>query len=354
VSFFWDSFISRAGGAVQGFFRFIFGGGESEESRWLRIFVLVGVLTVGLAIIAGLSAFFLTLQGEEQTMVPNIREMDIVDAIIDLQQKNLIPQLQVRYSSDPSMKGKVIDQRPAAGSLVKAGKRVAITVSQGAIVDKVENFVGRDIEEVRTHLQTLFATYKPLLRIREPVTYVFNKEPAGTILEQKPEPETNLTGLTDLVLIVSRGPQIPAVKLESYIGSDFRQAVTRLAKSNVPFVFELVEPAAGQTRELVVAQNPAPGTAVEPQTRIELQIAAPAKASANRVFGLFRCSLPAYPVWVDMKFEALSALGERRTIFTMKHPGGPVSIPYSEEPNTTLILSIFEREVYRDTVTADS
>jgi hypothetical protein len=54
-----------------------------------------------------------------------------------------------------------------------------------------------------------------------------------------------------------------------------------------------------------------------------------------------------------MKFEALSALGLRQTVFTMKHPGGPVAIPYSEEPNTTLILSIFDREVYRDTVTAD-
>jgi beta-lactam-binding protein with PASTA domain len=217
----------------------------------------------------------------------------------------------------------------------------------------VENFVGQDIEEVRTRLQTLFATYKPLLRIKEPVTYVFNREPAGTILEQKPEPGTNLSGLTDLVLIVSRGPETPTVKLESYIGSDFRQALARLAKGNVPFVFQVAEPAAGQTREFVVAQNPAPRTEVGPDTRVELQIAAPAKTSANRVFGLFQCSLPSYPVWVDMKFETLSALGERRTVFTMKHPGGPVSIPYSEEPNTTLILSIFDREVYRDTVSAN-
>ncbi|MDR1626160.1 MAG: PASTA domain-containing protein, partial [Spirochaetia bacterium] len=325
-------------GLIAGVFLFIFGGGESEEGRWLRILVLVAALTIGLALIAGLSAFFLTLQGEEQTMVPDVREMDLVDAIIDLQQKNLVPQLQARYSSDPGMKGKIIDQRPAAGSLVKAGKRIAITVSQGAIVDKVENFVGRDIEEVRTHLQTLFATYKPLLRIREPVTYVFNREPAGTILEQKPEPETNLGGLTDLFLIVSRGPETPTVKLESYIGSDFRQALARLAKGNVPFVFQVVEPASGQTRGFVVAQNPAPGAVVGPDTRVELHIAAPAKSARNQVFGLFQCSLPSYPVWVDMKFEALSALGLRQTVFTMKHPGGPVAIPYSEEPNTTLIL----------------
>jgi beta-lactam-binding protein with PASTA domain len=331
-------------------FSFIFGNSENEESRWLRILVLVAVLTISLLVVAGLSAFFLTLQGEEQTIVPDIREMDIVEAIIDLQQKNLVPQLQTRYSSDPLMKGKVIDQRPAAGSMVKAGKRIAITVSQGAIVDKVENFVGQDVEEVRTRLQTLFATYKPLLRIKEPVTYVFHKAPAGTILEQKPEPETELAGLTDLVLVVSRGPETPAVKLENYIGSNFQQALTRLAKGNVPFVFRVTPPAPGQTREFIVKQNPPPGTDVGPDTRLELEIAQPpATTSAGLVFGMLECSLPVYPVWVDMKLEAQSLEGERRVIFAMKHPGGRITIPYYVEPGSTLILSVFEREVYRDT-----
>jgi beta-lactam-binding protein with PASTA domain len=350
---FFDSLVSKIATVFETVFTFIFGSSESEESRWLRILVLVGVLTIGLAALAGISAFFLTLQGEEQRMVPDVCDRELIEALIDLQEKNLVPHTQMRYSSDPSSKGKVIDQRPAAGSLVKAGKRVTITVSQGAVVDKVEKFVGRNIEEVRTHLQTLFATYKPLLRIQEPVTYVFNRAPAGTILEQKPEPDTDLSGLTDLVLIVSRGPEIPAVKLASYVALDFQQAVTVLAKSNIPFVFSVVEPTGGQTRGFVIAQNPAPGTDVGPETRIELQIAAPAKTSEKRLFGLFQCSLPSYPVWVNMKFEALSALGERRTIFTMKHPGGSISIPYYEEPNTTLILSIFDREVYRDTVTAN-
>ncbi|MDR1933335.1 MAG: PASTA domain-containing protein [Spirochaetales bacterium] len=353
MSFFRDSFTSKITTAAKGVFVFIFGGGESEESRWLRILILVGALTVGLLVVAGLSAFFLTLQGEEQTMVPNIREMDIVEAIIDLQEKNLVPHLQVRYSSDPSMKGKVIDQRPAAGSSVKAGKRVTLIVSQGSIVNTVENFVGRNLNDVRTHLQTLFATYEPLLRIQEPVTYVFNKAPAQTILEQKPEGGAPLTGLTDLVLIVSRGPETPSVKLASYLGITFQQAVTLLARNNVPFVFSVSERSPGQTPGFVVSQTPAPGTDVGPDTRLELHIAAPEKTSGKLVFGMFQCSLPAYPVWIDMKLEAQSPAGERRVIFTMKHPGGLVSVPYSEEAGSTLILSVFNKEVYRDTVIAN-
>ena len=346
-----NSVSSKIATLCRGIFAFLFGTSENEESRWLRILFLVAALTVGLLLVAGLSAFFLTIQGEEQTMVPELRRRELVEALVDLQEKGLFSHIQVRYSSDPALKGKVVDQRPAAGSLVKAGKRVTLVVSQGSIVDTVENFVGQNVDEVRTHLQTLFATYKPLLRIQEPVTYIFDNAPPGTILEQQPPAGTDLTGLTDLVLIVSRGPETPTVKLASYIGINFQQAVTLLAKKNVPFVFRVVEAAPGQTREFVVSQTPAPGTDVGPDTRVELAIASPpAKTSKGLVFGMFQCSLPVYPVWVEMKFEVQALTGERRTVFTMMHPGGQVTIPYYEEPNTALILSIFDREVYRDTV----
>jgi beta-lactam-binding protein with PASTA domain len=354
VNFLWDSITSKISSAAQKFCTVIFGSSESEDSRWLRIIVLVGVLTVALLVVAGLSAFFLTLRGEEQTMVPDIRRAELVDALIRLQEKDLYPQVQMRFSSDPSLKGKVIDQQPAAGSVVKAGKRVTIVVSQGSVVDKVENFAGKNLDDVRTHIQTLFATYKPLLRIKEPVTYVFDKEPAGTILEQQPAAGTDLTELTDLTLIVSRGPETSVIKLISYVGIDFNQAIPILAKANIPFFFTVAEPNPGQTRQFaIVSQTPPPGTTAGDNLRLELAIAPPAKTPGELVFGLFQCTLPKYPVWVDMKFEAVNISGDRTTIFTMKHPGGPVSIPYYREANTTLILSIFNQEVYRDTVVAN-
>jgi beta-lactam-binding protein with PASTA domain len=354
VNFLWDSITSKISSAAQKFSIIIFGSSESEDSRWLRILVLVGVLTVALLVVSGLSAFFLTLRGEEQTMIPDIRHMDLVDALIRLQEKDLYPHVQMRFSSDPALKGKVIDQQPAAGSVVKAGKRVTLVVSQGSVVDKVENFAGKNLDDVRTHIQTLFATYKPLLRIKEPVTYIFDKAPAGTILEQQPAAGTDLTGLTDLTLIVSRGPETSGTTLISYVGIDFNQAISILAKGNIPFLFTVAEQDSGQTRQFtVISQTPPPGTKAGDDLRLELVIAPPAKTSDKQVFGLFQCTLPKYPVWVDLKFEAVNISGDRTVIFTMKHPGGPVSIPYYQEANTTLVLSVFNQEVYRDTVVSN-
>lgn len=352
MKFWWDTFMAKVSTGREWVSRFMPGNSHTEEGRQLRLLVLTGMLTVAVLFFSGFSAFFLALRGAEQTMVPNVQGEELVDALIRLQEKELFPLVQVRYSSDPGLKGKVLDQRPSPGTQVKAGKRVNIVVSKGSVVDQVENFVGRNLDEVRVYLQTLFTAYKPLLKIQEPVTYVFDPLPSGTILEQKPAPGTELSDLTDLVLVVSRGPELEKIVLPSFVGIDFQQAVELLARSNIPFVFSVAEPQRGQTRGFVVAQEPPAGAEVEPGTRLGLTMAAPAPRSGSLVFGLFEYSLPSYPVAVDLKFEVVSPAGERRTLFTMKHPGGPLAIPYYQEVNSTLVLSIFNREVIRHGVPA--
>jgi beta-lactam-binding protein with PASTA domain len=320
------------------------GRSENEEGRRLRFFILAGALMVAVLAAASLSAFFLTIQGEEQTMVPDVFQQELVDALISLQEKGLYSEVLTRFSSDPALKGKVLSQEPSAGSLVKVGKRVRLVVSKGAIVGTVENFVGRNLEDVRTELKTLFATYDTLLRIEEP-SYIFDKSPAGTILQQQPVPGTELTGLTALVLVVSRGPEVELKRVGNYVKLSFSRAIAALAESGIPFEFSLADSAPGQNLGLVVEQSPPEGTEADQDTRVALKMTAPF-AGNNLIFGIFECTLPAYPVWLDMKFEALKLSGERRTIFTMKHPGGQVAIPYLEEENTTLILSVFNQVVH--------
>lgn len=350
MKFWWYSVRDKISQFTELVFRLFPGRTDSLEERWFKIVILAAAGLVILMVLTGVSVFFLSLQGAEQTLVPDMRGQELSEALILLQEKELYPRVQVRFSSDPNLKGKVIDQKPSPGTTVKAGKRVTLVVSKGAVVDRIEDFRGKSLDDVRTHLQTLFTSYKPLLKIKEPVTYVFNAAAPGTILQQKPEPGTELTGLTDLVLIVSRGPETKKLKLPNFVGMDYKTAVPLLAKENIPFVFSLVDPKQGQARGYIVEQEPPSETEMEPGGRVELKIAAPAQVSGDLVFGLFAYTLPTYPVSVDMLFEAVSPSGERTVLFTMKHPGGPIAIPYLQPPNTTLVLSIFNREVIRHVV----
>jgi hypothetical protein len=60
--------------------------------------------------------------------------------------------------------------------------------------------------------------------------------------------------------------------------------------------------------------------------------------------------LPSYPVSVEITLEAINPDGERRTLFSMRHPGGEVAVPYMVEENSRLVLSRFETEVLSERV----
>jgi len=325
---------------------------DTSEERWLKIVILGSAGTLILVAIAGFIAFSLVLQGAEQTVVPDVRGKELTEALVVLQDRELYPKLQLRFSTDPSLKGKIIDQRPSAGTVVKAGKRITLMVSKGSVVDKVEDFRGKKLEEVRTHLQSLFASQKPLLRIKEPVTYVFHPSPAGTVLEQKPEPGAELTGLTDLVLVVSRGPEVEKKKVPNLLGRSYTEAMDLLVQEQIPFVFQFQPRTQGKRAGTIVEQTPKGGEEIEPGTTIELTMTEATEPDKNSRFGLFDYTLPLYPVVVDLKVEVVSPGGERKVLFSMKHPGGRIAFPYLQPVNTTLVLSVFDREIIRHQVQA--
>ncbi|MCX7786526.1 MAG: PASTA domain-containing protein, partial [Spirochaetes bacterium] len=102
----------------------------------------------------------------------------------------------------------------------------------------------------------------------------------------------------------------------------------------------------------IIEQTPKAGEEIEPATTIELTVTEPMEGDKNSRFGLFDYTLPVYPVVVDLKVELVSPGGERKVLFSMKHPGGRISFPYLQPVNTTLVLSVFDREIIRHQVQA--
>jgi beta-lactam-binding protein with PASTA domain len=322
---------------------------DQPEHRFFKITVSVVLGIILLTFLAGLTTFLLSLEGQAEIVVPDVQEEELVQAIISLQERDLYARVQLRYSSDPALKGKVVEQQPASGTVVRAGKEINLVVSQGAIVDRVGSYVGRTLNDVRAELQTVFATFDPLLRIQD-VTYVFDEAEPGIILAQDPPPDTELTGITNLDLVVSRGPDVERMPLPAYVGIDYREAIDLLVRANRPFVFQAAEPEPDQRPGVVIEQEPTAGTEVVAGTTVYLTMTEPTDLEEDEIFGVFERVLPNYPISMEISFEIQDPEGERERIFSMVHPGGEIAVPYVAFPNSILVLSRSGQEVIREVV----
>ncbi len=330
-------------------------GSEDPETRYFKVAVYSLVGLVLLMAIVGITVFFVTIEGAEETLVPDLENKELVEALLLLQERGLYPAVRLQFHSDPTLKGFVISQDPAPGTAVKAGKRVDIAVSQGAIKDTVEDYRGWNLRDVEVRLRELSATYDAILRIGD-VVYSFDESEPGTVLQQDPPPDMELLSLTDLDLVVSRGPDLETITVETYVGLDFERAIDLLDRDNVAFTFAVRDAREDEPAGAIVAQEPAPGEEITRETIVVLEMTRPApkgeddsgdeeEEESNEVFGVFDVTLPDFAVAVEVRLDANRPGGGVETIFTLNHPGGRLTVPFSEPPRTELVLYQADRQL---------
>lgn len=326
---------------------------DSPELRSLKIYVFLFIGIIGLMLVIGGITFGIAVRGQPETLVPNVQGKDVLDALIDLQTKELVPDVQVQYSAE-SPKDTVLSQRPAPGTLVKAGKHVTLRISKGPVVDKVENYVGWTLAEVKSHLQTVFATHSASIIIKTPIIYQYKAEaPSGQVIAQDPPAGTKITDVTYVELVVSQDQgAASSITVGDYVGKNFQEAIQELTKDSIPFAFTLSKKAKGAAGA-VVDQNPDSGTPLANGQVVQLTMIAPTAASIGKdnIFGLFKYSLPDQPIAVDIRL-VIASDSQPQEIFSMKLSGGPLSVPYIVPDGSELVLYVLDQEVDREKAVA--
>lgn len=317
---------------------------EDPEKRYYKTVILLTLGIIILMVVAGMITFFLTLDSEEQTMVPDLEGVELENALLSLDERALYPKVQLRYSNDPSDKGTIIDQEPLPGTTLKAGSRVLLVVSKGSAIEKLDDFVGWNLDDLEAHLKSLVTIYGPLLSIERPIVSVYDDSPSGTILEQKPLPGTDLVELTPLQVVVSKGPFGQTWTVLDYEGLTFREVINSVVKTNIPFIFTSRKADRGETPGTVVSQSPEKEEVVPTGTFMQYVIAEPEELEEGMVFGILERTLPEYDVPVRLLVEAVSPTGEVKRLFYMRHPGGPVTVPYMEPENTTIRIIVGDQD----------
>jgi len=295
------------------------------------------------------AVFFNNVKGAEKVLVPNVIGKQLEDALLEMQTKELYPKINLRYSDVPGDEGSILDQSPSAGAIVKGYSRVSLVVSRGVIVDKVEEYVGMNIDDLQMKLQTLFAGQtKPLIVLASP-EYKPDASDAGTILEQDPPAGTSISEPVTVQLVVSRGPNYENTKAPMVIGQSVNDLLQTITRSKI--VFDITSHIAeeGEKAGTVVNQEKFDTEFVPNYTRVSVEMALPENDSEN-VYGIFTEKLADYPYPVPMKLEAVPVEGNSYTILSFSHPGGNLTIPYSVPQGTTLVLTVVDKVISRKTV----
>ena len=296
--------------------------------------------------------FFISLKSAEQVMVPNVVGKDLPEALLDLQARELYPRIQLRYSQKADEKGLILEQDPSPGAIVKGGKRIELVVSQGTVIDTVQNYIGENIEDVQNRIRELFTSgSRQYLQIKQPYLTKYSAEPAGTILEQEPAAGTPIANNMELTFVVSKGTQAETTQVPDTAGADLKKIYQVMQRAAVTFAFT-----AGSTTgtDITVQQQSAAAQSGVPVfSPVTLTVSLPESAN-GMVSGILKTTLAEFPYPFTVSLYAAYPNGDKDLLTSFRHPGGACSVPYTVPEGTKLSLEVLNKEVYTETVGANT
>lgn len=346
---------------------------ESLQSTG-KAFVLYTIALVFMFGVFAVTVFLAFNKGKERVLVPNVIGNNIYSAQLILQEKELYPRLQMRYSDIPGQAGLIIDQSPKADAVVKASSRVTLVVSRGIVFDHVGNYIGTNIDALKTTLDALYAGASiPSVTIANPI---FKQDASlpGTILEQDPPEGTPITQPIELKLVVSSGNEKIKVAIPDCVGKTLPEFLSIMASTNLCFdITQHIATGSEVPGTIVKQTNPNNKNEASEYSRVQIEFAMPevtdeiveekpvvdvsnkteAEAAedvnkrdmTNYVHGVITTKIPEYPYAIPVKVDVIPQEGSRYGFATFNHIGGEISIPYAVPHGSVLVLSVLNKEV---------
>lgn len=242
----------------------------TERDLWFfhtkRIAVVFLVFT-GLSLMSAIAFISIWKSGEGMSAVPDVTGMNVIQALSELQDKNLYGTIKtISDISRPS--GIVLDQEPKGGFFTREKRGVMLFINQPARSGEVPNLVGKTPADARQALEAHASTnYKAELGR---IAYGHSETiPAGLIAAQTPAPTSPVINPLVVDVVVSLGRSHSSVELPDLRGKDFDEAVRWLALNNITAV---PVPVAGGAGGVVSSHEPGAGSRIGEGGAVRLSI----------------------------------------------------------------------------------
>lgn len=221
---------------------------KKKHNKWL---VTLGILAVFMLLFSATLVLFPQLFKPKQVIVPDVSDIALEKALDDIQEAGLsIGKRSMQYS-DTIANGNVIVTMPGAGKKVDQHTEVDLVVSEGKEEMTMNDYVGRDINQVKKLLTKQGFDVKIKKR--------FSEQPVDQILTQSPKSgKTVVPNETTVTLTISKG--IETFALANLLGYSTQQLQDYAAEtgSNIRITDEKYSDTIEKGH--VLSQNPPAGT----------------------------------------------------------------------------------------------
>jgi serine/threonine-protein kinase len=225
-------------------------GPPPERWWWLWLLLLL------LLVIGGLLAWWLLTRGNDKSTVPNVIGLRAPAAIQRITDKHLKASSVTGQSKRPP--GVVFEQRPGAGTQLRHGQTVVISVSSGRVA--VPDVTSLPLAQAQQQLTNA--------GFQSAVKRVASSRTKGLVVSQSPVAGVTAVRGTTVQLTVSSG--VKPVIVPQVVGQSQGSAVNKLTAAHLKPVLQNVPSA--QPAGTVVAQKPKAGSEVDKGSKVTLNI----------------------------------------------------------------------------------
>lgn len=207
-----------------------------------------------IAIMAGVAYYVFTqaVQGGELVTVPDVTGMSITQASNVLTQSGLVLGSQRQVINENVPQYHVIHQSRSANNVVRTGRKVNLTISQGREFVEAPRWIGKSLDDARSEIDSSRFLSGSIARVH-------NKAPRDTVLAQDPAPAIQISHSREIHLLVSDGPKTRTVIMPDLVDKSLEEAQLILSTMDVqaiPYTIKRI----GEEYEVVLDQFPPPGT----------------------------------------------------------------------------------------------
>ena len=299
------------------------------------LFLFILVLVVVAAVI-----FWIARKGPPEVTVPKVTDIELIDGLLILQKKGLNVLVDPRYFSEYP-KNVIVEQDPGPGSVVREGKDVKLIVSKGPIISIVEDYTGKTLAYVNNRLQEIFSFQGKSIKLGN-ISYVISELPRGTIIGQFPPPNTPITNVESVDLIISKGKEIQAFRLDDYVGQSVNEVMQILALRGVVVQIVTEEVIDPSKNGLIISQDPLPDTLVNRNDTVTFNVGyLPSEREKDKLYArVLNFDVPSQFENAQLRIVVRDKIGEREIYNAQSIGGESISVPFKSYSNTTVYIYI--------------